>query len=125
MPYIEGEFDCADLARLVQREVFGREIALPGSRDYLSKSGPDKVAAMAAQLEACKFDVARPVHAPSDGDGALLISRAKTNHVGLWCLIAGVGWVLHAASTQRQVVLMRVRDMERYGLRIEGYYAWI
>ena len=44
--YQEGAFDCADLARLVNREVFKREIRLPAGRDYAGKAGAAKLRAM-------------------------------------------------------------------------------
>lgn len=124
--YVPGEFDCGELARLVQREVFGREIRLPAARDYELAGGPlEKFRAMAAQIERCKDDVAARVDLPRDGDGVLLISRGYRQHIGVHCAIAGERWVLHASDGSGQVQLGRARDLALRGLSIEGYYRWI
>jgi hypothetical protein len=123
-PYIEGEFDCADLARLVQQEVFKREIRLPASRDYAGKEGMAKIRAMSGQIEACKLDYAGPVATPVEGDAVLLISRAASSHIGTWCAIGGEGYVLHCTSRSKQAVLQRIRDLHLFGLKIEGFYRW-
>jgi hypothetical protein len=124
LPYVEGEFDCADLARTVLAEVFGRDIRLPSERWYAGETGCGKVRAMAAQIDALKTDYAAPTAAPTEGDGVLLIARARMCHIGLYCVIANEPWVLHAASHARQVVRTRVRELERLGYRVEGYYRW-
>ena len=36
LPYDEAELDCADLAVLIQRELFGKEISLPGRRQRMN-----------------------------------------------------------------------------------------
>lgn len=124
--YVAGEFDCGELARLVQREVFGREIRLPSARDYELAGGTlDKFRAMAAQIERCKDDVAVRVDAPRDGDGVLLVSRGYRQHIGVHAAIAGERWVLHASDGSGQVQLQRERDLPIRGLRVEGYYRWI
>jgi phosphatidylserine/phosphatidylglycerophosphate/cardiolipin synthase-like enzyme len=122
-PYIEGEFDCGELARTVQREVFGREIALPTERGYMGKKGAEKFRAMAAQIDTEKTRIAERTEAPQEGDAVLLVARGYLQHVGVYCLI-GEPWVLHAADTARQVLLARVRELAAKGLRVEGYYRW-
>jgi len=132
MPYAEHTkdapgFDCADLARLVLREVFGQEINIPFERDYSNMSAANKVVAMSDQVKRCMTDTVRPLEgrAPQDGDCAILIGRARMNHVGVCAIINDITYVLHNASAQRQVVLARVSDLSRFGLRIEGFYSWI
>lgn len=124
--YVPGEFDCGELARLVQREVFGREIRLPSERDYELAGGTlERFRAMAAQIERGKDDVARRVDAPQEGDGVLLVSRGYRQHIGVHCCIHGERWVLHASDGSGQVQLQRERDLALRGLSIEGYYRWI
>ena len=124
--YVEGAFDCGELARLVNREVFNREIRLPAARDHHQVEGTlAKFHAMAGQIEAAKDDVARRVDAPQDGDGVLLVSRGYRQHIGLHCFIHGERWVLHASDGSGQVQLQRERDLGVRGLSIEGYYRWL
>lgn len=132
-PYVEGEFDCAELARTVNREVFGRAIRLPAERWHAGKAGAARLMAMRAQIEDGKADYGVPTDAPQDGDAVLLYSRARLAHIGLYCLIpqglpsvvGGAAWVLHAADDARQAVRTRLRELERLGYRLEGYYTWI
>jgi hypothetical protein len=122
--YIDVEFDCAELSRLVQAEVFHRVIALPTERTYRGLTGPAKVRAMRDQLAACKDDYGVRTSAPVDGDAALIRSRGRIDHIGTYCLIGGEPWVLHAAAGINQVIRTRVRDLELYGYALEGYYTW-
>ncbi len=116
-PYIEGENDCATLAARVQLEVFGRHIALPAERmsDYRGWS---------RQIQAHKDDYADPVEHPAEGDAVLMVGRGRLNHIGIYCELGEVPHVLHAMKSAGQVVLHRIRDLDRYGLAVEGYYRW-
>lgn len=123
--YQEGVFDCGELARCVQREVFGREVRIPAERDYALAGSPrEKFAAMTAQIQRLKDDIARRVDVPQEGDAVLLVARGYRQHVGVSCFIEGERWVLHASDGSRQVVLQRERDLALRGLGIEGYYRW-
>jgi hypothetical protein len=122
--YKEGEFDCADFVRLVMSEVFRREIRLPG-REYLGQRGEAKHDAMAAQIRHDKSDYALATHKPREGDGVLMICRGKPSHIGIYCVINGEAWVLHNAANARQSVLHRIRELDRQGMSVEGYYRWI
>jgi hypothetical protein len=123
---VAHELDCGELARLVQREVFGHEIRLPAARDYQEAEGTiARFHAMAAQIERCKDDVAARVSLPQEGDGVLLVSRGYRQHIGVHAAIAGERWVLHASDGSGQVQLQRERDLHIRGLSIEGYYRWI
>lgn len=129
LPWIEGQFDCADLVAKVRREVFGQEITLPTDHG----EGPFGRSATIARHVA---EYAAPTEAPQEGDGVLLIARGRVQHIGLLCVIGSERWVLHNCQTKEarargeigrygQSVLTRERDLERFGYRIEGYYRWI
>lgn len=124
VPYVEETFDCGELARTVRAEVFGQPIELPRERDYAGKRGVARVRAMRDQIAAHRDDYATPTVTPCDGDGVLLQSRGRLDHIGLYCLIGGEAWVLHAAAGIDQVVRTRVRQLELSGYRLEGYYRW-
>jgi hypothetical protein len=128
LPYTEGSFDCADLARLVQKEVFFRKIDIPASRDYSAienASTSAKFRAMAAQIDRVKGDVAKAVEDPIEGDAVLLRSRGYHQHIGTVCWIAGEKWILHASDRSGQVTLQRERDLMTKGYSVEGYYRWV
>ncbi len=117
-PYIEGENDCAALAARVQFEVFGRRIGLPTERlsDHRGWS---------RQIEIHRADYAIPTDLPQDGDAVLMIGRGRLNHIGIYAHINGSGYVLHAMKSAGHVVLHRIRDLDRYGLQVEGFYKWL
>jgi hypothetical protein len=124
--YVEGMFDCADMARLVQKEVFGRDVAIPGSRDYADKIGIGRLRAMEEQIAREIDNVVTRTESPREGDGVLLIGRGYAEHIGIYCVIGGEPYVLHAANNYRQVVLSQVRNLEiLHGLKVEGYYRWM
>lgn len=129
LPYVEGSFDCADLARLVQKEVFGRDVAIPGSRDYFGKRGSEKLQAMQGQIasELEKGDVAVPVAEPQEGDAVLIFARGYLEHIGVYCTLNGEPYVLHASPGRaaKQVIRSRLRGFTNFGYTVEGYYKWI
>lgn len=122
---MEEGFDCADLAVLVQKEVFGVDIKPPSIRDYSDKGGHQKFKAMSDQIARMKKDYATQTDSPMDGDPVLLSTRGYLQHIGVFCLIVGEPWILHAADGAGQVVLQRQRDLNVRGLKVEGYYRWI
>lgn len=116
MPYAEA--DCAELAARVQREVFGRVILLPSER----RPG---LRGLTRQIETLKGDYATRTDSPADGDGVLMVSRGRIEHVGVYCEIGSAPYVLHAMRSAGQVVLHRARDLSHQGLTVEGYYQWL
>lgn len=123
-PYIEGVFDCAELARIVQREVFHREVNIPSDRDYSDKQGAMKFLHMRRQLERCTADAATPTETPEEGDAVLLNSRGFYQHIGVYCVVNGEPQVLHATDRADQVVLTKVRELHIRGYRVGGYFKW-
>ena len=129
--YVEGEFDCGDLAALVRREVFGRELRLPSDHG----EGPlGRTAAIQRHIAAYVM----PTDRPQDGDGVLLIVRGRVQHIGLYCQIGTTAWVLHNQAPRKEdgdakapsqcgggVILTRLRELARWGYEVEGFYRWI
>lgn len=116
-PYAAGVYDCAALVEAVQREEFNRALSLPAER-------PAGWRSLSALIELQKANFAAPTTSPVDGDGVLMVGRGYLNHLGVYCVIGGRPWVLHNMKRAGAVVLHRARELERYGLRIEGYYRW-
>ncbi len=116
--YDPDSMDCADLVVLVQRELFGRSVQLPGRR-------PRGAAGQAALGELSR-PYCLPADSPQDGD-LVLMSEAphkRPGHAGVFFYLAHEGWVLHSNERNGCSVLHRVRDLPEFGLRIEGYYTW-
>lgn len=121
-PYLEGEFDCADLAALVQAEVFGRAVALPAARRR-----PQGRAGQCATIHALRDAVALRVDMPFTGCGVLLTEPAQGGlawHIGTGAMHRGEVWVLHNSNPATGARLERLQDLQRWGLRLEGFYAW-
>ncbi|MBD9534647.1 peptidoglycan endopeptidase [Stenotrophomonas sp. STM01] len=119
LPYDEQTFDCADLVALVQRELFGRQIQMPGRR-------PRGAEGQAAIGELSR-PYARRTEAPQDGDLVLMIEHGqkRPGHAGVYFWLSHEAYVLHANEKTGCSILHRARELPDYGLRIEGTYSWV
>jgi hypothetical protein len=123
MEYVEGEFDCASLAVLVQKELFGRTIDLPqaGQRARGRRGQAKDILTYQPKL-------ATPVEAPSTGDAVVMwggAEPARRWHVGTAFVQNGEVWILHCADEARGVVLQRMSHVLEQGLHLDGCYSWI
>lgn len=113
LPYIEQVQDCAELLARVQREVFGRNVHVPSVR-------ADTPFGRSIQIAHGRDELADPVSQAQEGDAVLMQIMGRW-HVGVWFNL-GEPWVLHALKNAGQVVAHRLRDLPRYGIRVEGFY---
>jgi len=125
-PYLPGVYDCADLAAKVQHEVFGRVIALPDHR-----ARPAGARGQAREVLGLRDKLAERVELPADGHAVLLWEpdgEAGQNlriwHVGTVFMHAGEIWVLHNSAKLGSAALHRLADLRRWGMRLDGFYAW-
>lgn len=116
LPYDEAELDCADLAVLIQRELFGKEVSLPGRRQRMN--------APAASINRYSSELAVPIERDELQDGDVIVFRDGTLHIGTVFLLSGRAWVLHTTMTGGYSLLQPLSDLPGYGLRTEGYYRW-
>ena len=114
-PYAEA--NCAELAAQVQREVFNRDVKLPGALAI-------GLRAQSKQIDDLQCVVASPVDKPVEGDAVLMKARGCLGHVGVFCRINNQDWVLHAMKNAGHAVLHRMTDLQNIGLSVEGYYRW-
>lgn len=121
IPYDARRMDCADLVLLVQRELFGRTVHLPGKRPRPLRDG-----AQAQALDVYAQQLADPVAQPQDGDAVLMrdAGQVMAGHVGTYFFLNYAPMVLHSSHALGGSVLHRVQDLRGYGLRVEGYYRW-
>ena len=118
LDYVVGEFDCADLAALIQKELFGKVLAIPANH-RLGRRG------QIAQISSLKDEVAEKVVLPQSGDLALFINFAESQeswHIGTVFLKGQEIWVLHNSFRLKSSVLWRLDKFPVNGLRLEGFY---
>lgn len=116
MPYAP-DFNCADFVAHVQRELYGREVRLPGARGAIAQ----------ARMGETVREYAAPTDAPADGDLVLMreFGFKRPSHVGLYFRIGSEDWVLHLIERGSQSLCQRMRDLKRFGVMVEGVFAWV
>lgn len=122
IPYCPRRMDCADLAMLVQRELFGKTVFLAGKRPR-----PLDPAEQYAAIDAYRDQLAAPVEHPQDGDAVLMREPGaeRAGHIGTYFFINYAPHVLHTASwMQGGSTLHRLQDLSALGLTVEGFYRW-
>lgn len=122
LPYCPRRMDCADLAMLVQRELFGKSVQLAGKRPR-----PLQPAEQDAAIDAYRDQLAVPVERPQDGDAVLMREPGaeRAGHIGTYFFINYAPHVLHTAAwMQGGSTLHRLQDLSSLGLTVEGYYRW-
>lgn len=112
-----ADCDCAQLAQRVQREMFGRAIAMPSERD-------GGVFALSAQIQRLRDDYGTRTETPAEGDAVVTCQHGRLWHVGIYVVIGGEPYVLHAVRSAGQACLHKLRDLARWGFTVEGYYQW-
>lgn len=118
LPYCAQTFDCADLVALVQRELFGKEIALPG------RAARERAPVATAQ-RALSGEIARGIDEAEATDGDVVLMHSDTMHLGVLFVIGGERWVLHAFANVGYTALQRATELRQLGVRIEGYYRCV
>lgn len=121
IPYCPRRMDCADLAMLVQRELYGRAVTLPGRRPR-----PLEAEEQALAVRTYAQQLANPVTTPQDGDAVLMREAGTTQagHIGTYLFISYTPYVLHTSHALGGSVLHRLQDLSGFGLTVEGYYRW-
>lgn len=120
MPYQCGVFDCAHLAVLVQAQVFGRAVQLPAH--------PQGSASQRAAILRHRSTLASLVAVPFTG-AAVLFTEVRDKgdeqwHIGTVAIMLGQVWVLHNSAMHASVRFDLLADLQAWGLKHEGFYAW-
>lgn len=121
IPYCPRHMDCADLALLVQRELFGRSVVLAGKR-----ARPLELDAQAAAVASYCSELGTAVGQPQDGDAVLMrdMDTDIAGHIGIYLFTNYAPHVLHTSHKLGGSALHRVQDLQGFGLVVEGYYRW-
>lgn len=122
IPYCPRHMDCADLALLVQRELFDRHVVLAGKR-----ARPLEPDAQAAVIASYCSELGTAVERPQDGDAVLMrdFDAAQAGHIGVYVFTNYAPHVLHTSHKLGASVLHRLQDLRGYGLVVDGYYRWL
>lgn len=113
-----AQLDCAELVERVLREQLGRDLHFPRRQS-------DNLFHRAGLITTHARDFARPVAEPFDGCGVLFLARGRMAHIGLYCLIGGLGHVLHSDSAYGSSTRPPASRMVPPRYRIEGFYEWL
>lgn len=123
MAYEPGVFDCWDFAALVLRQVFGRT-----PMASLTRNRPQGTAGQRREILSLRDRLAVKVDVPFTGCGVLLTEPEGPVvrwHIGLIAMHAGETWVLHNSASMGGSRMSRLTDLHlRWGMRLEGFYAW-
>ena len=118
-PYVLGDADCARLLADVRKEVFSlpvpSEVEVDRAQSRLSRVG---------QMTDLVAEYGIRTDDPQEGDAVLMICAGRPGHIGAYCLINNQGCVLHAMENAGMVVLHKIRDLNIFSLKVEGYYKW-
>lgn len=112
-PYCAQTFDCADLVQLVQRELFGRDLAFPGKRLG--------VAGRVVTMRLMQDTLAEPVDQPDTGDVALFTGGPSDWHLGVVCMLPQGLRVLHNSKIQQGVCLWSPETFIQIGQVFKGF----
>lgn len=118
-PYIVGQADCARLLSCVRREVF--KLPVP---DEVEVQRAASRLGRAAQLADLVGIYGYATDNPKEGDAVLMLCAGRLSHIGVFCVVDHEPCVLHAMENAGMVVLHKIREIEKYFLKVEGYYKW-
>lgn len=113
------DFDCADYVVHVQKELFGREVHVPGARPR------GKYAHQ--QLHGAAQQYATPTDTPVEGDLVLMYDLQDSDtpsHAGVYVMLGGEPHVMHNAYRTGGSVTHCLRNLAKFGITVEGYYKW-
>jgi len=130
--YLDGEYNCMDLCEDVMKNEFNFTPNLP-----ILRSLREQVREYALPRNEQRRKVSSVVQSYFDSYGNRLrdgerweegdfvfMKCGRFFHGGIYCDLDGVGYVLHCTRTSRQVILEKVRDLDRSCFELIGVYKW-
>ena len=128
LDYVDGQFDCADLVALVQRELFGRVLAAPSAAERARG-----VRGQARGLRSALATYVRPTAAPCTGCVVLLWETTPHGapplnrrwHIGTVFMHMGTPWVLHCANSTEGTRLQTLDAVTGGAMHFESFLEWL
>lgn len=118
-PYKLGSADCGTLVCEVREQQFNKTVP-----EFVFAMRENTRLKRVEQLEFLAREAVTPTDKPDEGDVVLMLCRGRPSHVGVYCVVDNDQSVLHAMENAKMVVRHRIRDLEKFGLKVEGYYKW-
>jgi len=118
MAYDKDNWNCGDLVMLVQREQFGREVALPVERKEYHWKELTSIISQEIPKQTVWVEV------PQDGDVVLMNNGSFLKHVGVYVLYCGTPYVLHNLAKAGTCLhpISALGSGVLASLSIEGFY---
>jgi len=104
---------CAELVVDVLREYFGIFVTIPHKP---ARTAPRNTLLL-HQIEHLCAETTEP----TEGDVVLMTALNVRRHVGIYCTIGGIGYVLHALSGAG-AALHKMRELHTLNITIDGFY---
>lgn len=111
------EYNCAELVRLVLNEKFGINYVFPQTKNSVRKDSEQI-------KENLSIYTSEQTDEPKEGDLVLMSGSNRLCHVGLYVLVNNKGHILHSMKNASTVCLHRLKDLNKYGLALNGFYKW-
>ena len=110
------DYNCAHLARDVQFDQFAKVVHLPDTQ-------PGGRAGQRRAILSMRDELAARIDVPFPGC-AVLLEEGGLLHIGSVALRMGEPWILHNSAKLGSAQLKPLADLQRMGMRFEGWYAW-
>jgi hypothetical protein len=113
-----AQLDCAQLVQKVLAEHYSRSIQFPQKQS-------NNLFHRAALITQHARDFARPIDQPVEGCGVLMYGRGRMAHMGIYCVLNGIGHILHSDSLFGHSTLLPFARAQPPLYKLQGFYEWI
>lgn len=115
------DYNCAHLSADVQLDVFNKVVHLPAA-------APGGQAGQRRLIRSMQDEMAVRIDVPFPGCAVLLSEPATDGgdllHIGTVAVRVGEVFVLHNSAKLGSAQFDTLDDLQRMGMRFEGYFAW-
>lgn len=113
------DYNCAEFVKLVLKKELKIDLMFPFDMPVRIDKQSDEIK---KQLKYYVDDT--PIEKPVDFDMVVMSARKRFCHIGLFVRINGQAYVLHLIGTLALSSLHRIVDLNRIGVKLEGFYKW-
>lgn len=116
IPY--QQMNCAEYVEFVLKKHFGIIFTFPQNHNSVFSQSNQ------LRKEFSNFVYPEKTEKPQDGDLVLMNGQRRMCHVGLLVIKNNNLYVLHNQKNIGSACLHKLRDLQNYGLSLEGIYKW-